>query len=131
MSEEEKEGSSGRSPDLADDQTISEQYLGRSYPEAHGRNVVNVIVVDFRGFDTMGEITVLIVAALGIASLVGLGRTRGGDASIDDADLDGSDGPLGPDEQAEESDAGPTDDRDGGDGEPERRPDALTPEAGP
>jgi multicomponent Na+:H+ antiporter subunit A len=32
--------------------------------------VVNVILVDFRGFDTMGEITVLAVAALGVANLV-------------------------------------------------------------
>jgi multicomponent Na+:H+ antiporter subunit A len=32
--------------------------------------VVNVILVDFRGFDTMGEITVLAVAALGVVNLV-------------------------------------------------------------
>lgn len=32
--------------------------------------MVNVILVDFRGFDTMGEITVLAVAALGVANLV-------------------------------------------------------------
>jgi multicomponent Na+:H+ antiporter subunit A len=32
--------------------------------------VVNVILVDFRGFDTMGEITVLAIAALGVANLV-------------------------------------------------------------
>ena len=48
------------------DITLSEEYLARSLPEADGRNVVNVIVVDFRGFDTMGEITVLAVAALGV-----------------------------------------------------------------
>jgi multisubunit Na+/H+ antiporter MnhB subunit len=38
--------------------------------EAGGRNVVNVILVDFRGFDTMGEIVVLAVAALGVVNLV-------------------------------------------------------------
>ncbi len=39
---------------------------------ANGRNVVNVILVDFRGFDTLGEITVLAVAALGVVALVRL-----------------------------------------------------------
>jgi multicomponent Na+:H+ antiporter subunit A len=38
--------------------------------------VVNVVLVDFRGFDTLGEITVLAVAAMGIASLVLAGRGR-------------------------------------------------------
>jgi multicomponent Na+:H+ antiporter subunit A len=49
---------------------ISDEYLTRAYPEAHGSNVVNVIIVDFRGFDTVGEITVLAVAVLGVASIV-------------------------------------------------------------
>ncbi|WP_438025273.1 hydrogen gas-evolving membrane-bound hydrogenase subunit E [Sorangium sp. So ce233] len=40
-----------------------------SLPEAHGRNAVNVILVDFRGADTLGEITVLAAAALGVAAL--------------------------------------------------------------
>ena len=38
----------------------------------HGRNIVNVILVDFRGFDTMGEITVLATAAIGVRALVRL-----------------------------------------------------------
>ena len=45
-----------------------------SVPLAHGRNVVNVILVDFRALDTLGEITVLAVAALGV---MGLMRLRG------------------------------------------------------
>ena len=36
----------------------------------HGRNIVNVILVDFRGFDTMGEITVLATAAIGVRALM-------------------------------------------------------------
>jgi multicomponent Na+:H+ antiporter subunit A len=36
----------------------------------HGRNIVNVILVDFRGFDTMGEITVLATAAIGVRALL-------------------------------------------------------------
>jgi multicomponent Na+:H+ antiporter subunit A len=39
---------------------------------AHGRNIVNVILVDFRGFDTMGEITVLATAAIGVRALIRL-----------------------------------------------------------
>jgi multicomponent Na+:H+ antiporter subunit A len=40
---------------------------------AHGRNIVNVILVDFRAMDTLGEITVLTTAAIGVRALVGLG----------------------------------------------------------
>jgi multisubunit Na+/H+ antiporter MnhB subunit len=41
---------------------------------AHGRNVVNVILVDFRGFDTLGEITVLATAAIGVRALLRVAR---------------------------------------------------------
>jgi multicomponent Na+:H+ antiporter subunit A len=44
----------------------------------HGRNIVNVILVDFRGFDTMGEITVLATAAIGVRALLRLGNADGG-----------------------------------------------------
>jgi multicomponent Na+:H+ antiporter subunit A len=39
-------------------------------PEAHGKDIVTVILADFRGFDTMGEITVIGIAFLGIATLL-------------------------------------------------------------
>lgn len=42
-----------------------------SYSEAYGRNVVNVILVDFRALDTLGEITVLLIAALGVYAMLG------------------------------------------------------------
>jgi multicomponent Na+:H+ antiporter subunit A len=51
---------------------ISGYFLEKSVPEAHGRNVVNVILVDFRALDTMGEITVLAVAGIGVWSLLKL-----------------------------------------------------------
>ncbi|MEX2291431.1 MAG: Na+/H+ antiporter subunit A [Mycobacteriales bacterium] len=54
----------------------SQDYLDRALSEGGGSNVVNVVLVDFRGFDTLGEITVLAVAAMGIASLVQAGRGR-------------------------------------------------------
>ncbi len=47
-----------------------------SQPLGKGSNVVNVILVDFRGWDTMGEITVLLVAAVGAVSLAHAGRRR-------------------------------------------------------
>ena len=48
---------------------ISEYFAARAYTEGHGRNIVNVILVDFRALDTMGEVTVLILAAAGVYSL--------------------------------------------------------------
>jgi multicomponent Na+:H+ antiporter subunit A len=51
---------------------ISEYFIRHSLSQAHGRNIVNVILVDFRGIDTLGEITVLAVAALGVYALLKL-----------------------------------------------------------
>jgi multicomponent Na+:H+ antiporter subunit A len=45
-------------------------------PVAHGKNIVTVILADFRGFDTMGEITVIALTLLGIMSLLRSGRLR-------------------------------------------------------
>jgi len=50
--------------------SISEFFLENSKSGGGGTNVVNVILVDFRGFDTLGEITVLAIAALGIYALL-------------------------------------------------------------
>jgi multicomponent Na+:H+ antiporter subunit A len=43
---------------------------------AHGRNVVNVILVDFREFDTLGETTVLVTVAIGVRALLLIGKER-------------------------------------------------------
>ncbi len=51
---------------------LTEYYVAHSVPEAHGRNIVNVILVDFRALDTLGEITVLVLAAVGVYSLIKL-----------------------------------------------------------
>tara|TARA_R110001592_G_scaffold103298_2_gene291171 strand:+ start:38988 stop:41690 length:2703 start_codon:yes stop_codon:yes gene_type:complete len=50
--------------------SISDFFLENSLTGGGGTNVVNVILVDFRGFDTLGEITVLGIAALGIFKLL-------------------------------------------------------------
>ncbi len=55
---------------------VSDAMLEESLPEAHGRNVVNVILVDIRGFDTLGELTVLVSAAIGAVALARAGRGR-------------------------------------------------------
>ena len=55
---------------------ISLQWPDLAYNQGHGRNVVNVALVDLRGWDTMGELSVIIVAATGVASLIFIsGRT--------------------------------------------------------
>lgn len=59
--------------------SISSFYLEKAYTEAGGKNVVNVILVDFRGLDTMFEITVLGIAALGIFAMIRLRLTRRND----------------------------------------------------
>jgi multicomponent K+:H+ antiporter subunit A len=51
-------------------ETISTFFTENSKTGGGGTNVVNVILVDFRGFDTLGEITVLGIAALGIFKLI-------------------------------------------------------------
>lgn len=54
------------------DKVISEFYGENAYTLAKGKNVVNVILVDFRGADTMVEIIVLTIAALGVYSMLKL-----------------------------------------------------------
>ena len=52
------------------DPRLSAWFGAQSMPAAHGRNVVNVILVDFRALDTLGEITVLAIAAFAVAALL-------------------------------------------------------------
>jgi multicomponent Na+:H+ antiporter subunit A len=53
-------------------------FAERSVPDAHGRNVVNVILVDFRAVDTLGEISVVAVTFLAVVPLFALLRRRKG-----------------------------------------------------
>ena len=63
-------GASGTTSRLAD-------YFADAAPRlAHGRNIVNVILVDFRGFDTLGEATVLVTVAVGVRALLLIGKER-------------------------------------------------------
>ncbi len=56
------------------DHTLTAYFAETSKPVAFGRNVVNVILVDFRSLDTLGEIIVLAVAALGVVAMLKLRR---------------------------------------------------------
>lgn len=62
---------------------ISDYYAENAYVLAHGKNVVNVILVDFRGADTLIEISVLTVAAIGVFSLLKL-RLRSSERKINE-----------------------------------------------
>jgi len=62
--------------------TISQRYLEknvdetRSYPETGSANIVTSVVVNYRGFDTLGELTVLFISAMGVALLLNVGNER-------------------------------------------------------
>ena len=59
----------------AADTTVIDRYVELT-PVAHGKNVVTVILAEFRGLDTAGEITVISIGLLGILSLLRIGRLR-------------------------------------------------------
>jgi multicomponent Na+:H+ antiporter subunit A len=50
--------------------TVTDFFEANSYIAAHGRNIVNVILVDFRSLDTLGEITVVALAGLAAYALI-------------------------------------------------------------
>jgi multicomponent Na+:H+ antiporter subunit A len=52
------------------DTTLIDYFAANSLIAAHGRNIVNVILVDFRAIDTLGEITVVVMAALGASAIL-------------------------------------------------------------
>lgn len=58
------------------DMVLPEFFTRHSYALAHGQNIVNVIIVDFRGIDTLGEIAVVLTTGLAILALIGI-RIRG------------------------------------------------------
>jgi multicomponent Na+:H+ antiporter subunit A len=58
------------------DPTLSEFFETNARVIAHGRNIVNVIIVDFRGLDTLGEIAVVMIAGLAILALIRVSRGR-------------------------------------------------------
>ena len=64
------------------DLTLSEYFAEKSYTEAFGRNIVNVILVDFRALDTFGEIAVVVIAGVAVLSLLAFGAGRRGETAV-------------------------------------------------
>ncbi|MDR3475232.1 MAG: proton-conducting transporter membrane subunit [Devosia sp.] len=62
------------------DTRLSDFYEANAASVAHGRNIVNVILVDFRGLDTLGEISVVMTAGIAILALIASRRQRLGSA---------------------------------------------------
>lgn len=52
------------------DSSVSDFFAENSFPGGHGRNIVNVILVDFRAFDTLGEVVVVVIAGIAAVSLL-------------------------------------------------------------
>ncbi|WP_104167917.1 Na+/H+ antiporter subunit A [Arthrobacter sp. SX1312] len=76
---------------------ISLAYPEMAYDDGGGANAVNVLLVDIRAWDTFGEITVLAIAATGIASLIfirGRGDTRRRAHDVEDGSVDRRQEPL-------------------------------------
>lgn len=78
---------------------VSEFLAENSVPQGFGRNVVNVILVDFRALDTMGELVVLGLAAIGIFALLRL--RLGTESRAQDDAIDGRDGLIDADNGAQ------------------------------
>lgn len=76
------------------DPFISEFFAAYSKVVAHGTNVVNVILVDFRGTDTLGEIAVVMVTGLAVLSLIRI-RSSGVAVADNDPDQSGTAGQTG------------------------------------
>ncbi|CAM2828441.1 Na+/H+ antiporter subunit A [Skermania piniformis] len=74
------------------DSPIALQLPDAAYHLGNGKNVVNVLLVDIRAWDTLGEISVLLVAATGVASLVFRSRRFGLAPRVTDAQSPPSDG---------------------------------------
>ena len=68
--------------------TISQYFVEHSYDLGKGRNIVNVILVDFRALDTLGEIFVLAIAALGVYSMLKLRESNMTKAKLAHAQTD-------------------------------------------
>ena len=70
-------------------ESISTYMVENSAPLAYGRNIVNVILVDYRALDTLGEMFVLALAAIGVIAMLKLrhGETEGTATDSDKASV--------------------------------------------
>jgi len=61
---------------FAEPDRISDYLIENSYVIAKGRNIVNVILVDYRALDTLGELFVLALAAIGVTAMIKLEKNK-------------------------------------------------------
>jgi len=71
------------SADAPANKSIGEEYVQRTPKEIAVPNVVTAVLASYRGFDTMGETTVIFTAGLAVILLLGIGSARGGRAVKD------------------------------------------------
>lgn len=58
------------------DRRLTDFFEATSLAEAHGRNIVNVILVDFRALDTMGEVSVIVISGIAALAALWAGKER-------------------------------------------------------
>jgi multicomponent Na+:H+ antiporter subunit B len=56
---------------------VGRHYIEEGVEETGAANIVTSVVVSYRGFDTLGEVTVLFIAAIGLAAVLRTGRKKG------------------------------------------------------
>jgi len=69
------------SPDAPVHQHLAPDYLARSMPDTGVPNVVTAVLASYRGYDTLGEVTVIFTAGIGVLALLGIRRRRPDDGS--------------------------------------------------
>jgi len=65
---------------------VGQEFVSRAYPEMHIPNVVTAVLASYRGFDTLGEVTVVFTAAIGVLLLLKRGPKRDDDAAADQSE---------------------------------------------
>ena len=71
-------------PEAPAQQHIAPHYLGQGEAETGVPNIVTAVLASYRGFDTLGEVTVIFTAGMGVLLLLGLARRRRMDAREDE-----------------------------------------------
>lgn len=67
------------SPDAPIHGHVAPEYIARSLPETGVPNIVTAVLASYRGYDTMGETTVIFAAAVAVLLLLGFKRSNGGE----------------------------------------------------
>jgi len=66
---------------------VAKHYIAKDISDTGAANVVTSVVVLYRGFDTLGEVTILFIAAIGLASILYLPKKKASDKVLEDSSL--------------------------------------------